>query len=59
MVQLTILTIEGYGPWTHTLGNDREHKLQMYQASLYESIQNMFSVRGGLAFSNRFDEFFG
>ena len=58
MVQLTILTIDEYGPWTHTLGNDREHKLQMYQASLYETIQNMFSVKGGLAFSNRFDEFF-
>jgi GTP cyclohydrolase IIa len=58
MVQLTILTNDNYGSWTHTLGNDREHKVQMYQCSLYETLQNLFSVRGGLVFSNRFDEFF-
>ncbi len=58
MVQITLLTNDDYGPWTHTLGNDREHKVQMYQSSLYETIQNMFSIQGGLVFSNRFDEFF-
>lgn len=58
MVQITLLTNDDYGPWTHTLGNDREHKVQMYQSSLYETIQNLFSVRGGLVFSNRFDQFF-
>ncbi|MCH7967181.1 MAG: GTP cyclohydrolase IIa [Thaumarchaeota archaeon] len=58
MVQITLLTIDNYGPWTHTLGNDREHKVQMYQSSLYETIQNMFSIHGGLVFANRFDEFF-
>ncbi|QLH06868.1 GTP cyclohydrolase IIa [Nitrosopumilus ureiphilus] len=58
MVQITLLTIDNYGSWTHTLGNDREHKLQMYQSSLYEATQNMFSVYGGLVFANRFDEFF-
>ena len=58
MVQITLLTNDDYGPWTHTLGNDREHKVQMYQSSLYETIQNLFSVQGGLVFSNRFDEFF-
>ena len=58
MVQITLISIDNYGPWTHTLGNDREHKLQMYQASFYETLQNMFSVHGGLVFSNRFDEYF-
>jgi len=58
MVQLSILTNDNYGSWIHTLGNDREHKVQMYQCSLYETLQNLFSVRGGLVFSNRFDEFF-
>ena len=58
MVQITIITNDDYGPWTHTLGNDREHKVQMYQCSLYKTLQNLFSVRGGLVFSNRFDEFF-
>lgn len=52
------MTAENYGPWTHTLGDDREHKVQIYQTSLYETIQNMFSIHGGLVFANRFDEFF-
>jgi GTP cyclohydrolase IIa len=58
MIQLTIIKITGYGPWTLTLGSDREHKLQMLQALLYEKIQNLFSERNCLAFPNRFDEIF-
>ena len=34
MLQLTILKITEYGPWTLTLGSDREHELQMLQAPL-------------------------
>jgi GTP cyclohydrolase IIa len=58
MIQLTIIKITGYGPWTLTLGSDREHKLQMLQASLYKEIQNLFSAKNCLAFPNRFDEIF-
>ncbi len=58
MIQLTIIKITGYGPWTLTLGSDREHKLQMLQSSLYNEIQNLFSEKNCLAFSNRFDEIF-
>jgi len=58
MIQLTIIKITGYGPWTLTLGSDREHKLQMLQSSLYNEIQNLFSEKDGLVFSNRFDELF-
>lgn len=58
MIQLTIIKITGYGPWTLTLGSDREHKLQMLQASIYNEIQNLFSEKNCLVFSNRFDEFF-
>jgi len=58
MIQLTILKITGYGPWTLTLGSDREHRLQMLQASLYREIQNLFSEKNCLAFPNRFDEIF-
>ena len=32
MIQLTIIKITGYGPWTLTLGSDREHELQMLQS---------------------------
>lgn len=58
MIQLTIIKITGYGPWTLTLGSDREHKLQMLQSSLYQEVQKLFSEKNGLVFSNRFDELF-
>jgi len=58
MIQLSILKINGYGPWTLTLGSDREHALQMLQASLYKEIQKLFSEKNCLVFLNRADEFF-
>ena len=58
MVQLTIIKINDYGPWTLTLGSDREHELQMLQASLYRQIQKLFSEKNCLVFLNRSDEFF-
>lgn len=58
MIQLTIIKITEYGPWTLTLGYDREHELQMLQAHLYREIQKLFSEKNCLVFSNRFDEFF-
>lgn len=57
-IQLTVLRISGYGPWTLKLGSDREHRLQMLQASLYRGVQERFSSAGCLAFHNRADEFF-
>jgi len=58
MIQITIIKITGYGPWTLTLGSDREHEIQMLQASLYLQIQKLFSEKNCLVFSNRSDEFF-
>ncbi len=58
MIQLTIMKITGYGPWTVTLGSDREHRLQMLQASMYGKVQELFSARNSLVFLNRADEFF-
>ena len=58
MIQLSILKITGYGPWTLTLGSDREHELQMLQASLYREVQRLFSEKNCLVFLNRSDEFF-
>ena len=52
------MKITGYGPWTLTLGSDREHELQMLQASLYQKVQELFSKKSGLVFPNRSDEFF-
>lgn len=58
MIQLTIIRIEGYGPWTVTLGNDREAQLQMLQAKIYHDVQRLFSSKNGIVFFNRFDEYF-
>ncbi|MCH8022221.1 MAG: GTP cyclohydrolase IIa [Thaumarchaeota archaeon] len=55
-VQVTIIQIDNYGPWTTTLGYDREYHIQMLQASLYSELQKEFSEKGGLVFYNRFDE---
>ena len=58
MIQLTIIKINDYGPWTLTLGSDREHQLQILQASLYKQVQQLFSEKNCLAFLNRSDELF-
>ena len=58
MIQLSILKISGYGPWTLTLGSDREHELQILQAKLYAELQKIFSQKNCLVFQNRSDEFF-
>lgn len=58
MIQLSILKITEYGPWTLTLGSDREHELQMLQASIYKQIQKLFSEKNCIVFLNRADEFF-
>ena len=55
-VQLTIIQIDNYGPWTTTLGNDREHQLQILQSNLYSMLEESFAAKNGLVFYNRFDE---
>ena len=57
-IQITIVRIEEYGPWTLTLGSDREAHLQMLQSKIYYDIQRLFSEKECLAYSNRFDEHF-
>ena len=51
MIQLTIMKITGYGPWTLTLGSDREHELQMLQSQLYNKLQELFSKKKLSCFS--------
>ena len=55
--QITVIKLEGYGAWTLTLGSDREHALQILQSEMYAVLQEYFSSKNGLVFSNRFDEF--
>jgi GTP cyclohydrolase IIa len=58
MIQLTIIRIEGYGPWTLTLGSDREAQLQMLQAKIYHDVQHLFTEKNCIVYFNRFDEYF-
>lgn len=58
MVQISIVRIDGYGPWTLTRGSDREHELQILQARLYSDVQRLFAQKNALVFFNRFDEMF-
>jgi GTP cyclohydrolase IIa len=58
MVQLTFIRLYNYREWTHVLGEDREHKLQVYQANFYKIVQEVFSKRGGIVFPGRYDELF-
>jgi len=55
--QITVIKLEGYGAWTLTLGSDREYALQILQSKMYADLQECFSAKNGLVFSNRFDEF--
>ena len=57
-IQISILKIEGYGPWTLTLGSDREAQLQILQSQIYSDLQKLFSKKNCLVFFNRFDEYF-
>jgi GTP cyclohydrolase IIa len=57
-IQITIIRIEGYGPWTLTLGTDREAQIQMLQARIYYDVQRLFSQKECLVYLNRFDEYF-
>jgi GTP cyclohydrolase IIa len=55
--QTTVIKLEDYGPWTLSLGSDREHQLQIMQSKIYADVQELFSNKKGVVFSNRFDEF--
>jgi GTP cyclohydrolase IIa len=55
-IQITVVQVDNYGPWTETLGPDRESRLQVLQARLYAFLQENFSSKGGIVFFNRFDE---
>jgi GTP cyclohydrolase IIa len=57
-IQITIIRIDGYGPWTLGLGSDREAALQMLQAKIYCDLQRLFSEHNCLVYPNRFDEYF-
>jgi GTP cyclohydrolase IIa len=54
-IQMTLIQIDNYGPWTLCLGHKRESDLQILQSELYADLQRLFSIKGGLVFYTRFD----
>jgi GTP cyclohydrolase IIa len=55
MIQLTLIQLDNYGPWTELQGLDREPDLQILQSEIYADLQRMFALKRGLVFFNRFD----
>ena len=55
MIQMSLVQIDNYGPWTVTPTPKAEADLQILQAELYADLQRQFAVKGGLIFFTRFD----
>ncbi|HID60865.1 MAG TPA: GTP cyclohydrolase IIa [Hadesarchaea archaeon] len=54
-IQLTLVQIDNYGPWTVTPRPRRETELQTLQAELFAELERQFGAREGLIFPTRFD----
>ena len=54
-VQVTLVQIDNYGPWTVTPTPRREADLQSLQASLYADVAQGFGGHDGYTFFTRFD----
>lgn len=55
MIQMTLVQIDNYGPWTVTPTPRAEADLQILQAELYADLERQFAAKGGLLFFTRFD----
>ncbi|MCK9150379.1 GTP cyclohydrolase III [Methanobacterium alcaliphilum] len=55
MIQMTLIQIDNYGPWTVTPTPRTESDLQILQAELYADLQRQFAAKQGLVFFTRFD----
>ncbi|MFN4133536.1 MAG: GTP cyclohydrolase IIa [Candidatus Hadarchaeales archaeon] len=54
-IQMTVVQIDNYGPWTVTPEPRREAELQHLQASLFSKLSVMFGELKGLVFPARYD----
>ncbi|MDL2246482.1 GTP cyclohydrolase IIa [Methanobrevibacter sp. OttesenSCG-928-K11] len=55
MIQMTLIQIDNYGPWTVTPRPRNESDLQILQAELFADLQRQVSMKKGLVFYTRFD----
>ena len=58
-IQLTLLQLDNYGPWTVTPSPRRETDLQSLQARLYADFADFVGREDGYAFFDRFDNIIG
>jgi GTP cyclohydrolase IIa len=55
MIQITLIQIDNYGPWTVTPGPRFEPDLQTLQSRLYGDLEREFGSHDAIVFFNRFD----
>ena len=55
MIQITLIQIDNYGPWTVTPEPRAEPDLQTLQSRLYGDLEREFGAHGSIVFFNRFD----
>ena len=55
MIQMTLIQIDNYGPWTVTPRPRNESDLQILQSELFADVQRQFATKKGLVFFTRFD----
>ena len=55
MIQMTLIQIDNYGPWTVTPRPRTESDLQILQAELFADVQRLIAAKKGLVFLTRFD----
>lgn len=55
MIQITIVQLDNYGPWTVTPQPKREADLQVLQSSVYTDLQRLFSMEKAVVFPMRQD----
>lgn len=55
MIQMTLIQIDNYGPWTVTPRPRNESDLQILQAELFADVQRQIATKKGLVFFTRFD----
>lgn len=55
MIQLTLIQIDNYGPWTTNPLPKREAYLQVLQSEIYLTLQKKFSAKKALIFPMRYD----
>jgi len=55
MIQLTLIQLDNYGPWTVTPSPKREADLQILQSNIYSDLQKLFSLHKAIVFPFRYD----